>query len=76
MAEGWEETVGSSSNAKDAHHGVERLLYSRREAAEALGISERTLRYLDSKGVLKSRRIGKRCLYAVNDLRQFAGQGG
>jgi len=38
------------------------LVFSRREAADALRVSLRTLDYLLSKGKLRGRRIGRRVL--------------
>jgi excisionase family DNA binding protein len=51
---------------------VEKLLYSRKDAAQALSISIRSLDYLISNGQLPTRRIGKKVLVPAAALRQFA----
>ena len=51
---------------------IEILLYSRKDAATALGISVRSLDYLISEGKLHTRRIGRKQLIPVGDLRRFA----
>lgn len=48
------------------------ILVSRPEAARLLGLSARTVDYLRSKGVLRSRKIGKRALILRTDLERFA----
>lgn len=49
-----------------------RLLYSRKEAAEKLSISLRTLCNIISRGELKVRRIGGRTLISHRELERFA----
>jgi excisionase family DNA binding protein len=51
---------------------VEKLLYSRRDAASALSISVRSLDYLIERGLLQTRRLGKKVLIPAADLRRFA----
>jgi excisionase family DNA binding protein len=50
----------------------EKLLLSRREAAQVLSISQRALDYLVLTRRLPTRRIGKRVLIPVADLRKYA----
>ncbi len=51
---------------------VEKLLYSRADAAVALSISIRSVDYLISVGKLSIRRIGRKTLIPVGDVRRFA----
>lgn len=53
-------------------HPLERLLYSRADAAAALSISIRSVDYLISEGKLSTRRIGRKTLIPVGDVRRFA----
>lgn len=53
---------------------VVKLLYSRKEAAYALGISIRALDYLLSRRSIKTRRIGARVLIHREDLVKWASQ--
>ena len=50
----------------------EKLLLSRRDAAQALSISQRALDYLVATRRLPTRRIGGRVLIPVADLRKYA----
>ena len=50
----------------------EKLLLSRRDAAQLLSISQRALDYLVATRRLPTRRIGKRVLIPVADLRRYA----
>jgi excisionase family DNA binding protein len=50
---------------------VERLLYSKREAASALGVSIRTLETLVSLNQLRSVRIGRRRMVSRRALEAF-----
>ena len=50
----------------------EKLLVSRREAAQLLSISERAIDYLVSTKQLTARRIGSRVLIPVAEVRKFA----
>jgi excisionase family DNA binding protein len=50
----------------------EKFLLSRRDAAQVLSISQRALDYLIANKRLPTRRIGKRVLIPVADLRKFA----
>ena len=51
---------------------VERILYSRRDAAFALGISLRTVATLIANGTLKTRRIGSRTMIPAAEVRRIA----
>lgn len=52
-----------------------RLLLDAREAAQALGICEKTLwSATRPRGSIPCVRIGKRCLYSVKDLETWIGQ--
>ena len=54
--------------------GIDRLLYSRTEAAQKLSISPRSLAYLIAENRIPTRRIGGRVLIAAKTLRKFASQ--
>jgi excisionase family DNA binding protein len=45
---------------------------SRKDAAQRLGISLRTLDYIITNGLLPVRKIGRRTLIPVRSLEQFA----
>ena len=49
-----------------------KLLYTKREAAKALGISIRSIDYLVASRELTPRRIGRRVLLPATVLEQFA----
>jgi excisionase family DNA binding protein len=51
---------------------VEKLLYSKEEAAYALGLSKRSIDYLISGRKLETRRIGSRVLIPADSLHKFA----
>jgi hypothetical protein len=51
---------------------IEKLLYSREDAAIALSISIRSVDYLISEGKLTTRRIGRKTLIPVGDIKRFA----
>ena len=51
---------------------VEKLLYSRRDTAEALCLSIRSVDYLITTGRLSTRRIGGKILIAASTVRRFA----
>lgn len=51
---------------------MQRLLVSKKEAAEALGLSVRTVENLIRDHHLKARKVGSRTLIAVRALEQFA----
>ena len=53
-------------------HSVEKLLYSRRDTAEALCLSIRSVDYLITTGRLSTRRIGGKILIAASTVRRFA----
>lgn len=64
--------MSTSSVHASAIPAPEVLLYSRKLAAAALSISVRSLDYLIERGELPIRRIGKKVLVPVADLRRFA----
>jgi hypothetical protein len=51
---------------------VEKLLYSRRDTAEALSLSIRSIDYLITTGRLQARRIGGKILIPASAVRRFA----
>jgi excisionase family DNA binding protein len=51
---------------------IEKLLYSRQDAAVALSVSLRSIDYLISDGELTTRRIGRKTLIPVTEIRRFA----
>ena len=51
---------------------MDSILMSKKSAAQALGISLRTLEYLIDRGDLKARRIGRRVLIERRELERFA----
>jgi hypothetical protein len=51
---------------------VEKLLYSRRDTAEALSLSIRSVDYLITTGRLTARRVGGKILIPVSAVRRFA----
>ena len=54
---------------------MEKLLLGRTEAAEALGLSPRSVDYLVAEGRLPSRKIGRRRLIPREAVERFAKQG-
>jgi len=54
------------------HNNVEKLLYSRRDAAEALSLSIRSVDYLITAGRLATRRVGGKILIPASAVRRFA----
>jgi excisionase family DNA binding protein len=54
------------------HHQMEKLLLSKREAAEALGCSVRTIENMIARKQLASRRLGKRRMIPYAALTQLA----
>jgi hypothetical protein len=51
---------------------IERLLYSRKDAAQALSISLRSIDYLVSNKKLKTRRLASRVLIPRSELLRLA----
>jgi excisionase family DNA binding protein len=51
---------------------VEKLLFSRRDAAVALSLSVRSIDYLISNGELSTRRVGRKILIPAVEIRRFA----
>ena len=56
------------------HQNIERLAYSVREAAAAIGISSRTLHDFIKDGSLPHFRLGTRVLIPIDALRNFIEQ--
>lgn len=52
---------------------TEKILYSRKEAAAALGVCTLTVDKLVQRGELKPRRVGDRVLFTITELQRFAG---
>lgn len=50
---------------------MEKLLLTRKEAAEALNISTYTLDWLKSQGKIRSVNIGARVYYSPDELKSF-----
>jgi excisionase family DNA binding protein len=50
----------------------QRLLVDRRNAAQYLSISQRSLDYLLANGELRTRRIGTRVLIPLSELQRYA----
>jgi excisionase family DNA binding protein len=69
-----ESSLRSQSNAdkKPEIRAEEKLLLSRRDAAQVLSISQRALDYLVATRRLPTRRIGGRVLIPMADLRKYA----
>lgn len=51
---------------------MDKLMLSRRQAAESLGISIRSLDYLIQRTELRARRIGRRILIPRTEVERFA----
>ena len=51
---------------------IEKLLYSREDAAAALSISIRSVDYLIAEGKVTTRRIGRKILIPAGDIKRFA----
>jgi hypothetical protein len=51
------------------------LMVSEAKAATLLGVSRRTVFALNKQGILSARKVGKRKLYSVEGLKNFAGTG-
>lgn len=66
----------SLQRAGQSHAGksgnVEKLLYSRKDAAFALSLSMRSIDYLIAGKHLLTRRIGNRILIPADEIRRFA----
>ena len=52
---------------------TEKLLYSRKEAAAALGVCVLTVDHLVQRGELTPRYIGSRVMFSTQELLRFAG---
>jgi excisionase family DNA binding protein len=49
------------------------LLATKKQAAAALNVSQRTIHNLIARGELRARRIGRRVLIPIAELRRLAG---
>ena len=67
-------TVQPATAAHGAAMPFPKLMYSKREAAEMLSISIRTLDYLITNNRITIRRIGKRILIQHQELVRFSKQ--
>lgn len=66
----WADSV--KKEEPEAVHAAPPLLMDEKQSARMLGVSRRTLFELNKRGVLSSRRIGRRKLYLVSDIESFA----
>ena len=64
--------LGKKPPARASMSTEERLLVGRREAAQMLSISQRSLDYLVANKQLHARRIGSRVLISVSELQRYA----
>ncbi len=53
----------------------DRMLYSRKEAAETLSVSVRTLQSLIRGGRIRAKRVGRRTLIPKSELEKFVKAG-
>lgn len=51
---------------------IGRVLLTKAEAAQALGVCERTLDNLRAAGELRARKIGKKVMFEPRELERFA----
>jgi len=59
-------------SARMTDTAIVRLLVSKRDAAQALSLSIRTIDHLISRGELASRKVGRRTLVLASSLVAFA----
>lgn len=52
-----------------------KIMYSRREAAKAMGVSERTIDRLRESGAIKSVEVGRNVLFSYEELARIAKEG-
>jgi len=50
---------------------MERLAFNRSEAAQMLGVSVRTLDTMLARKEIRGRRIGRRIVFPIEELRRF-----
>jgi excisionase family DNA binding protein len=62
-----------SNTGKEIPMQTEKILYSRREAAQLLGICTLTVDKLVQRGELTPKRIGDRVMFSKKELARFAG---
>jgi hypothetical protein len=65
-------TFDIAAAADASFTGVTKLLYSRREASWAIGLSLRSLDGLVASGQLKTRKMGRRIMIPASELEKFA----
>ena len=53
---------------------LEKFFYGRKEAAQSLGVSVRSIDYLISAGKLRTRRFNRRVLIPTEDLTKVAAE--
>ena len=58
----------------DTPEKVERLAVSASEAAKMLSLSPRTLHQLTKDGEIRAKRVGRKLLYGIDELRRFLGE--
>jgi excisionase family DNA binding protein len=60
-----------SHSSVDVHPGIDRLAYSMREAAQAIGICERSVWQAIKDGRLRASRIGRSVRISAAELERF-----
>jgi excisionase family DNA binding protein len=66
-----EEPCTTSTTAINENNIRFKLLYDKKDAAELLSISVRSIDYLIAEGQLRVRRVGRRVLIPYQSLQQF-----
>jgi excisionase family DNA binding protein len=66
---------GKARHTRDRHAPITRLLYGKKDAAEILGVSVRTVEALYYAGRLLAVRIRRRVLFHRDTLEEFARRG-
>jgi excisionase family DNA binding protein len=69
---GCESKQAATNIAVNNRQPIRRLLYSKKESAELLSVSVRTISYMIDGGALESRSIGRRVLIPYSSLESFA----
>jgi len=65
-------SISLDSNGVYMEQRVEKLLFSRRDTAEVLSLSVRSIDYLITAGRLPMRRVGGKILIPASAIRRFA----
>jgi hypothetical protein len=63
-----------ANSIRDHDPNMERFLYDRKAAAEAVSLSIRSIDYFLSQGEFETRRIGRKVLITASSLKKFASQ--